>query len=122
MRKLTILYDNWCPNCTRFVNFIHQFDWLNLLDIKELRNEGTMEKMQSVNYDLAFKQMASFDEKWNYGFDSLYRISLRIPIFWISIPFLFVLKFTKIGDYLYNQLAVKRKIIPLHCDETSCEI
>jgi predicted DCC family thiol-disulfide oxidoreductase YuxK len=122
MKKLIIFYDNWCPNCTRFINFIRQFNCLNLLEIKELRNNFHTKEYKSINYDLAIKQMASFDGKWYYGYESLFNIFLRIPIFWILIPFMLFRRITKLGDIIYNELALKRKIIPLHCDEESCLI
>lgn len=57
-----------------------------------------------------------------YGFISIYRILLRLPIYWIlffyTFPFLFLIKITGMGDFFYDQIAIKRRIIPLHCDET----
>lgn len=122
MKKLLIFYDNWCPNCTKFANHIQKIDWLNLIDFKELRNENHTNQFIEINIELAKQQMASYTNKWNYGYISLYLIFLRIPLFWISIPFFWLLKVTKFGQYLYKELALKRKIIPLHCDSETCEI
>ena len=122
MKKLIIFYDNWCPNCTKFANHIQKIDWLNLIDFKELRNENHTNQFIEINIALAKQQMASYTNKWNYGYISLYLIFLRIPLFWISIPFFWLLKVTKFGQYLYKELALKRKIIPLHCDSETCEI
>ena len=122
MKKLIIFYDNWCPNCTKFANHIQKIDWLNLIDLKELRNENHTNQFIEINIELAKQQMASYTNKWNYGYISLYLIFLRIPLFWISIPFFWLLKVTKFGQYLYKELALKRKIIPLHCDSETCEI
>ncbi|EKT4550157.1 conserved hypothetical protein [Flavobacterium psychrophilum] len=120
--KLTIFYDNYCPNCTKFANHIQKIDWLNLIDFKKLRNENHTNQFKEINIELAKQQMASYTNKWNYGYISLYLIFLRIPLFWISIPFFWLLKVTKFGQYLYKELALKRKIIPLHCDSETCEI
>ncbi|WP_094138981.1 DCC1-like thiol-disulfide oxidoreductase family protein [Flavobacterium psychrophilum] len=122
MKKLIIFYDNWCPNCTKFANHIQKIDWLNLIDFKELRNENQTNQFIEINIELAKQQMASYTNKWNYGYISLYLIFLRIPLFWVSIPFFWLLKVTKFGQYLYKELALKRKIIPLHCDSETCEI
>ncbi len=120
MKKIIIFYDNWCPNCSKFANIIQKIDWLNLIDFKELRNEKHTNQFIEINIELAKQQMASYTNKWNYGYISIYLIFLRIPLFWISIPFFWLLKITKFGQYLYKELALKRKIIPLHCDENSC--
>lgn len=122
MKKIIIFYDNWCPKCTSFSNLIKKLDWLNLLELKELRNEAYIESHKGINVDLAKKQMASFTNKWQYGFKTIYLILSRIPVFFPFIPFLFFLNCTGIGQFLYMYLAVNRKIIPLHCDNDSCGI
>ncbi len=120
MKKLIIFYDNWCPNCSNFASLIQKLDWLNLIDFKELRNENHTNQFIEIDIELAKQQMASYTNKWNYGYISIYLIFLRIPLFWISIPFFWLLKITKFGQYLYKELALKRKIIPIHCDEEVC--
>tara|TARA_B100000768_G_scaffold71094_1_gene68157 strand:- start:210 stop:422 length:213 start_codon:yes stop_codon:yes gene_type:complete len=67
--------------------------------------------------------MASIDDKGksSFGFDSILRIAIRIPVLWLVVPILLLLKLTKIGNYVYKELAVKRTIIPIHCNE-DCKI
>lgn len=119
---LIIYYDNYCPNCTRFANLIHTLDWLCLIVIKQLRNHNHISKANGLDKNLAEKQMASFDGNWSYGYLTLFKIFLRIPLFWFFIPFFFMLWITKMGQFFYIRLAVNRKIIPLHCTEDSCEL
>lgn len=121
MKKLTVFYDNWCPNCSRFIKIVKKLDWLNLVESKELRNEQS-KQFSLIDYEKATKQMASFNGKWNYGYSSLFFIFIRLPILWILFPIIFLLKITGIGQILYIQLAINRKIIPLHCNEKTCEI
>lgn len=97
-------------------------DWFKLINCMELRNEKSMSQFIALDIELAKKQMASYYNTWEYGFISIYLILLRLPIFWIFIPILYILKITKLGDYIYKELAIKRKIIPIHCDNKSCEI
>ncbi len=120
MKKLTIFYDNFCPNCTRFAKVVQKLDWLKLIEIKQLRNELHTNSFCNIDLQLAKKQMASFGTKWHYGYNSLYFIFGRLPLFWLFIPILFILKITRLGQILYNELALKRKIIPIHCDEEVC--
>ena len=49
----------------------------------------------------------------HYGF--------RIPILWIFTPLFFILLISGLGQYIYQQFAVNRKIIPIHCED-SCKI
>jgi predicted DCC family thiol-disulfide oxidoreductase YuxK len=122
MKKLIIFYDNWCPNCTRFNKIVKKLDWFNLIDSKQLRNNQDIKQFKNLNLELATQQMASYTNNWNYGFVSIFFILSRLPIFCIFIPILFILKITGFGQFLYKELAIKRKIIPLHCDENSCII
>jgi predicted DCC family thiol-disulfide oxidoreductase YuxK len=120
MNTLKVYYDDWCPNCTRFMKFIKKIDVFNLIIFKKLRDQNLSE---GINLKEAEKKMAStVDESvWNYGYKSLYEVFKRIPFFWLFVPVLYVLKLTTLGDFLYDELALKRKIIPMHCDE-HCEI
>ncbi len=122
MKPIIIFYDNFCTNCTKFSKLVEKLDWLKLIEIKELRDEFEKKQFSNINLELAKQQMASFNGKWNYGFQSIYLILTRLPIFWPFMPLLFFLKITKIGQLIYRELALKRKIIPLHCDENSCGI
>ncbi len=122
MKKLIIFYDNWCPNCSQFVKVVKKLDWLNLIDSKQLRNIEDTRKFSNLDLEMAKNQMASYANEWNYGYVSLYLIFIRIPIFWVFCPLFFILKITGLGQLLYKELAINRKIIPLHCDEGSCKI
>ncbi len=120
MDVLKVYYDDWCPNCTRFMKFITKVDLFNVIEFKKLRDDKHTGK---IDLKLAEKKMASTidGESWYYGYLSIYKILVRVPLFWIFVPFLFFFKVFNLGDYLYNELALKRKIIPMHCDD-HCEI
>ena len=122
MNQLIILYDEWCPNCTRFAKIVKKLDWFNLINCRQLRNHKDTKQFKNLNLELATQQMASYTNKWNYGFVSIFYILSRLPLFWIFFPFLFIFRITGIGQLIYKELAVKRKIIPLHCNDDSCII
>jgi len=121
MTNLTVFYDNWCPNCSAFTNTIKKLDTLNLFTIKQIRNKTHLASFKDLDRTLAEQQMASYNGKWNYGYNSLYEIFLRLPLAWFFIPILLLLKVSKIGQFLYIQLAVNRQIIPIHCTDENCE-
>ena len=123
MSEIIVFYDNWCPNCSRFINIVKKTDWLNLIAVKKLREKQDTKSFSSLDYERAKKEMASYnDGVWNYGFNSLFLIFIRLPILWIISPFFLLLKISSIGQILYIKLAINRKIIPLHCDEKTCGI
>ncbi len=120
--KLTIFYDNHCPNCTRFVKIVKFFDWLKLIENKQIRNISDTNQFPELNLELAKQQMASFNNNWHYGFKSIYLILIRLPLFWVFSSILYLLQISTIGQKLYVELALKRKIIPIHCIDDACEI
>ncbi|QTE21834.1 DCC1-like thiol-disulfide oxidoreductase family protein [Polaribacter cellanae] len=123
MKKIIVFYDNWCPNCTRFINLVKKLDFFNLIDTRKLRLNSDISKLPDIDLELAKKQMASkINNKWFYGYNSIYHILIRLPIIILIFPFLYFFKITNIGQYLYVQLAIKRKIIPLHCSSKTCNI
>lgn len=120
MKNLIIVYDDWCPYCIRFSKLIKKFDILRKIFFFKLRKDSI--DIGNFDNNLALKKMASYKNgKWMYGFESIYRILKEIPLFWFFIPLFYFLKITRIGDFLYDEFAIKRKIIPIHCDE-NCKI
>jgi len=119
---MIIFYDNYCPNCTRFAKLVEKLDWFKFIKIQQLRNNQHIGNVEGIDINTAEKQMASFDGKWNYGYLTLFKIFIRIPLFWVFIPLFWILNISNVGQYLYMQLAVNRKIIPLHCSDETCEI
>jgi predicted DCC family thiol-disulfide oxidoreductase YuxK len=122
MKPLIIFYDNYCPKCTKFSKLVQRINWLKLIEIKQLRNELHTNSFCNIDLELAIQQMASFGTKWHYGYNSLYFIFARLPLLWLFMPFLYILKITTLGQLLYNELALKRNIIPIHCDNDACGI
>jgi predicted DCC family thiol-disulfide oxidoreductase YuxK len=120
MNNLKVYYDDWCPNCTKFMKFVKKIDAFNSISFIKLRE---LDSSEGVNLKEAEMKMASTidKKKWNYGYKSIYEIFKRIPLFWLFIPIMFLLKISNLGEFLYNELALKRKIIPMYCDE-HCEI
>jgi predicted DCC family thiol-disulfide oxidoreductase YuxK len=120
MNKLKVYYDDWCPNCTKFMKLVKKMDLLNLVTFLKLREINNSE---GINLKEAEMKMASTvdNQLWNYGYKSIYEIFKRIPLFWLFVPVLFLLKISSLGGFLYNELALKRKINPIHCDK-HCKI
>lgn len=120
---MDIYYDNFCSKCTLFIKIIKKLDWLNLIKIKQLRNKEHIDTAMGINHILAEQQMASYNgNKWSYGYLTLFKIFIRLPIFWIFFPALFILKVTGLGQFFYLKLAVNRNIIPIHCKENNCKL
>lgn len=110
--KLTIYIDGWCMKCLKFGKILKKIDVFNKIDVKNIRVE------EDINIR-KIKEMYSkkSNGKEYYGFDSLFEISKILILLWIFMPIILILKISGLGKLLYSELAIKRKIIPLNCDE-----
>ncbi|AZZ58488.1 DUF393 domain-containing protein [Riemerella anatipestifer] len=117
MKSLVVVYDNWCPKCNRFAKFVKKWDWFDLVKFYKLRNYYNDFFFKDLNKEKSEEQMASYVNEWRYGFESLYLISVRVPLFWLLTPLMLILKLTGIGQKIYLEVAVRRKIHFLHCDK-----
>lgn len=92
-------------------------DFLDLVRVEDIRRSEVPSEEFS---EKGLSSLASITPKGGhyFGFDTLLLITLRLPLLWILIPVMFLLKWTRIGPFLYNELAVKRTIIPMHCGDS----
>lgn len=96
----------------KFKKFVIAFDLFNFISIEDIRKIDNVEE-KKLNF------MYSENLKGNsfYGFESLYEINKRVGVLWIFLPLMYLLKISGAGNYLYNELSVKRKIFPLTCSD-----
>lgn len=120
MKSLIVLYDDWCPYCSRTIKIVKKLDWFNLINEQKLREIQSDGIFETLDLNKSKQQMPSYNGRWNYGFNSMYLIHLRLPLLWLLFPIVFLFKISGIGQFLYLQLAINRKIIPLHCAEETC--
>lgn len=115
--KLLFVYDNGCPQCTGATHIFHKIDWLNKIKSIQLRNSSGIIRLPGLDSEKAVKEMAVFyKNKWTYGFDNFVLIFQKLPLLWIFVPIMFVLKWTKLGDFIYRKAALKRIIVPQYCE------
>jgi predicted DCC family thiol-disulfide oxidoreductase YuxK len=119
---LLVFYDNFCPLCLNTRALLEKVDLFGGLHFIGIREQGVFDKYPNLNQEKSLQRMAT-DKNGDivYGFESIYRIIKAMPHFWIAIPFLLILRWTKLGEWFYDEIALRRKIIPFSCDE-NCEI
>ena len=104
--------------CVRFGVLLKRMDIFKNIEQTDIRSyKGTL-----VSKEKGLGLLASVNRQSVvfYGYDSVWQIALRLPILWLFLPLFFILKVSRIGHLLYNELAIKRQIIPLHCKEEDC--
>lgn len=80
-------------------------------------------EVQNLDVSMAARQLASVNQRGRvcYGYDSILNIVRYIPLGWIFLPFFLLLKIGGFGGYLYRELAIRRRIIPIGCND-SCTL
>lgn len=116
---LTIFYDNRCPICLRTKSVLERIDWWNNLLFVGIRNKTVFSHYPALDEASALQRMASLQHaEIIYGFESVFRIVRTLPILWIFAPLFYLLRWTKTGEKIYDEIALKRKLLPASCDES----
>jgi membrane protein / vitamin K-dependent gamma-carboxylase len=118
---MIVFFDDYCKICRRTAFIIKKLNWLHLIELKSLRRYLEQENTNGINKKLAVTQIASFTNKWQYGYITIFEICKRLPLFWIFIPLFWVFKISGIGQFLYMYLSVRRSVIPIKCNE-NCDL
>lgn len=104
--------------CVRFGSWLKRLDIFNSICQADIRTyEGT-----AISKEKGLAQLASINRSSRvfYGYDSIWQILVRLPLLWVFVPAFYILKVSRLGHWAYKELAIKRQIIPLHCNEEDC--
>jgi len=115
---LILFYDNRCPICLRTKAVLERIDFGRQIEFIGIRNKEIFNTYTNLDEAQAIQRMASsYNNEIVYGFASVLRIVRTLPLLWIFVPAFFILKWTRIGEKAYDEIALKRKLIPASCDE-----
>lgn len=118
-KKLIVFYDGWCYLCINTMRNIKRIDHLNLIQFESFRDMHVVKK-HNLNIERAAKRMLSKKIKGHKlyeGFDSFLLIGLRVPVLWITLPFLLIAKVLGFGQIVYDFIAKRRGIsVTGNCD------
>lgn len=119
---LILFYDNRCPICLRTKAVLERIDFGRKLEFVGIRNKAIFTTYANLDEAKALQRMASlYNNEIVYGFASVFRIVKALPLLWIFVPVFFILQWTNIGEKAYDEIALKRKLLPASCDE-SCAL
>ncbi|MBP3039293.1 DUF393 domain-containing protein [Bacillaceae bacterium Marseille-Q3522] len=120
MKDIIVYYDDWCPLCISIKKKIEKLDWFHLVKCCGIREEDIEIPLSQLVQRLHVKIVKK--NKVVSGMSALIAISWRLPL---TVPFWPILKLVKaigIGDYIYNYIARKRKIVPVGKCDADCKM
>ena len=109
--RLVLIYDGECELCRRTAAFLHASDVLAGVEFVQaqdrqalqekglgrLREEELLKDMHALRGNTAFR-----------GFEAYRAVSHRIPLLWLTVPFLYIWPITAWGRSVYRQVADTR--------------
>ncbi|MFC7745636.1 thiol-disulfide oxidoreductase DCC family protein [Lentibacillus kimchii] len=114
---MIIYYDSYCKLCSHSSVIWKKMDRRQRLHFSSFRNLDHYPK------EMEQKLHVYNRGKWFKGYDAIIAISKKLPLLWLSVPILTVLKWIGLGDFVYNTIAKHRQMVPVNqCDADGCQI
>lgn len=114
MSRAVILYDGNCSLCKRtvktlaFFDIFHQLEFVNFLSQEA---EKVYKPLNLTLQDLLFDMHIVEGTRTWKGYEAYQRISLRLPLLWVLVPFLFFGPIKRIGINYYRKIADSRTCV-----------
>jgi|SRR5690625_3058245 len=109
---MEVYYDGYCQICIRLAKFLRKVDLFKQLHLISFRT--------LTNYPEAMEgEIHVYDKGKLYkGFDGLLAITRKLPLFWLAVPGLYVLKWLTLGDFFYEKIArARNRFFKTTCDD-----
>ncbi|MBF0503864.1 MAG: DUF393 domain-containing protein [Candidatus Omnitrophica bacterium] len=118
MTKAIVLYDGNCALCIRTMKtiaFLDIFKKLYFINAWSSEAIAVIEALNIKSDDLLVDMHIVEGVRFWKGYPAYQRISLRIPLLWIFVPFLYFPPIKYIGERIYRRVADSRtcQIAPL---------
>lgn len=114
--QLTVLYDGWCPTCTRSVRWLKRLDLFSLAQFVSFRDPGVIERYRA-DPGRAERRILSIGRSGHIaeGIDTVIQIASRSVLLWPTVPVL-ALGRLLVGQKFYDAMADRRLVLaPGNC-------
>lgn len=119
---LTVLYDGWCPVCSRSVRCLARLDLFSLVQFVSFRDPGNLDRYHADPVRAERRVLSSGPSgRLREGIDVMIQIAVRSVLLWPTVPVL-VLGRLVAGQRFYDAVAARRLVlVPGNC-ATHCAI
>ena len=123
--KAVVLYDGTCPLCQKSIRILKAIDWLKKLTFHDARDVAHLPKAE-VPLDpkrlIEEMHVLTPDRKHAYaGFKAFRWMAWRIPLTFLSAPFLYIPGVPWLGNKVYLWVAKNRfRLVP--CKDGVCQL
>jgi predicted DCC family thiol-disulfide oxidoreductase YuxK len=114
-----LLYDGQCPFCLKSVATLKRLDWLGRLRYLDARDPASYPAVDPpLKPDRLLEEMHLLTPDGKqvfHGFGAFRWLSWRLPLLWLTAPFLYIPGVPAIGGKAYRWIARNRfNLVPCH--------
>lgn len=123
-RRYRVYFDGMCPVCLKSRRTLERLDWLGRLQFIDIHNRAQCEgDLPDVSYADMLRRMyvKRPDGKWFGGFAAFRAIAAVIPLWWVTLPFLWLPGVGLIGRWVYDVIA-RNRFKWAKCDDEFCSL
>jgi len=112
---LIVYYDGECSMCKTSKTAWQKMDWGRKLTFQSFRELSSYAKAMEKSLHVFHKG------KWFQGYQALIEIAKQLPVMWLLLPFMYLVKWSGLGERIYQFTAKNRKIVPVgQCTGDAC--
>ena len=119
---LTVLFDDRCGKCRRFIRLSTALDFAGHLDVVGLSDARIAREFSHFDLDALNFEMHVIDTRGRVfrGFYAIRRIAREVPLMWPLAALLFIPGVSAAGEPIYAWIARNRygSLGPIQCDAT----
>ena len=119
---LTVLFDDRCGKCRRFIRLSTALDFAGRLDVVGLSDARIAREFSHFDLDALNFEMHVIDTRGRVfrGFYAIRRIAREVPLMWPLAALLFIPGVSAAGEPIYAWIARNRygSLGPIQCDAT----
>ncbi|WZX99401.1 DUF393 domain-containing protein [Bacillus sp. FSL W7-1360] len=123
--KVIVFYDGWCSFCKKSVAHLRKWDRRGRLQFLSFREEGITERY-GLNVERLEQRMHTYELDKNRvreGIHSIRVIARQVPRLRAFVPLLWVASVIGLGQFVYDQIAARRTILPTGgCEDGVCQV
>ncbi len=130
-RRILVLYDGNCKLCRRTMAMLLVLDWLralkpvNAFDRHRLETNGLGHLNDAaLMTDMHAAERSDDDTcRITRGYDAYQRIAWRVPLLWLTLPFIYLPPIAAVGNRIYRRVADTRACaVPLASDVSTTQL
>ncbi|GGE59104.1 thiol-disulfide oxidoreductase DCC family protein [Priestia taiwanensis] len=125
---IIVFYDGWCPMCTKASERIRRYDSRNNVTTVSFRDSEIVQEYNLTPdmLEKMSKRLYVYNTSTKEWFDGIHAcdvICKNIRRFWWLLPMIRVSIVFGFGQWTYDWIAKRRKIVPSNlCDEHGCQL